>query len=93
MPASNTLDCFREFIGKKVIGLLHGALPVGRADLAAGTKTLVFEDGRGLTIASNGSYWIESAEDIARATDQMRRRLAALQKDTSELVKLAGALP
>lgn len=55
-PASNTRDCYREFVGQRLIGLVFDALPVRRRDIARGTVTMIFEDGRGLTIGSNGSY-------------------------------------
>lgn len=93
MPASNTKDCFREFIGQRVKGCLFDALPPGKQELANGTKTLVFEDGRGLTIAANGSYWIDSAEVITRALGPARDRLQAAQRDMQDLIELAGATP
>lgn len=89
-PASNTFDCFREFVGKKVVGVLQGALPVGRRDIASGTKTLVFEDGRGLTVASNGSYWIDSKEDVDRAVSEVTEELEKLRRDTEDVLRLAG---
>lgn len=76
MVASNTHDCFREFLGQKLTGLLFGALPLGRADLSSGTKTLIFADGRGLTISSHGAYWIDSADEIHRAVMHRRREIS-----------------
>jgi hypothetical protein len=90
MAASNTHDCFREFVGQKVIGLLFSALPWNRRDLAAGTKTLIFEDGRGLTIASNGSYWIESVEDVDTAVKYRQKELLATQRELAEVIELAA---
>jgi hypothetical protein len=90
MAASNTKDCFREFVGMKVKGVLFDALPVGRADLNGGSKTLVFEDGRGLTIANNGSFWIDSAEEIKRAVSITKDELKKLQRATKDVLKLAG---
>src|SRR5690348_14170268 len=92
MAASNTHDCFRAFIGQRCVGVMFDALPVNRRDIASGTKTLVFEDGRGLTVAANGSYWIESAEDVGRAVSQRREDLARMQLDLVEVLSLAGAL-
>jgi len=92
MPASNTKDCFREFVGKRIKGVLFDALPWSRLDLAAGTKTLVFEDGRGLTVASNGSFWIDSADDVKIAIDRVKRELKANQRDVKDVLKLAGEL-
>jgi hypothetical protein len=92
MPASNTKDCFREFIGQKVKGCLFDALPVGRADLNGGTKTLVFQDGRGLTFASNGSYWVDSADEVKRAIAVVKTELKAHQRELKGILSVAGAL-
>ncbi len=90
MPAANTHACFSEFIGRKVVGTLFNALPVSRRDIAAGTKTLVFDDGRGLTIASNGSYWIESADEVRRAVEVRERELLTTQTELAGVLSLAG---
>lgn len=90
---SNTQECFRTFIGCRVRGFLKNALPVGRCDLAGGTKTLIFECGWGLTIAKNGSYWTESPEDIARAVEIAKRELADIKGDIEDALKVAGAQP
>jgi hypothetical protein len=92
MCASNTRDCFRAFVGQKVIGLLFNALPVNRRELAAGNKTLVFDDGRGLTIAANGSFWIDSADDVQRAIVIARNALHATQAELADVLALAGDL-
>lgn len=92
MPASNTKDCFREFIGHTVKGVLFDALPVGRGDLQGGNKTLVFDDGRGLTFAHNGSYWIDSADDVKRAIAITKGMLEAAQRDAKAILALAGSL-
>jgi hypothetical protein len=88
--SANTKDCFRECIGRTVVGVLFDALPVNRRDIAAGTKTLVLDDGRGLTIASNGSFWIDSAEEVARAIRSKRQQLAATQSELEGVLELAG---
>lgn len=90
-PASNTRECFSSLIGCRVVGVLFDALPIGRRDLSAGTRTLVLDDGRGLTIASNGSYWIENADEIQRAIDAVRERLDATKAEIAGVLKLAGA--
>lgn len=87
---SNTPECFRTFVGQKVVGILIDALPVNRADLNRGTKTLVFEDGRGLTIASNGSYWVERPEEVRRAIAATQRKLEDVQRDLAGTIELAG---
>lgn len=91
--ASNTRECFREVVGRTVIGVLFDALPLSRADLARGTKTLIFDDGSGLTIASNGSYWQETAEDVERAISRERKRLEDAQQNIAAVLELAGAKP
>jgi hypothetical protein len=92
MTASNTRDCFREFVGKRVKGVLFDALPVNRVDLSAGNKTLVFDDGRGLTFANNGSYWIDSADEVKRAIDLVKADLKKAQKEIKGVLSLAGSL-
>jgi|ERR1051325_864971 hypothetical protein len=87
---SNNSECFRTFIGCTVKGLLKNALPIGRPDLAAGCKTLVFECGWGLTIASNGSYWTESPEEIQRAIAIQKVRLAKTNHEIKHILELAG---
>ncbi len=90
---ANTKGCFREFIAQRVVGVLFDALPLGDKGIAAGTKTLVFEDGRGLTITSHGTYWVDGAADIARAADRARLALRAAQIDLAAVIDLAGLLP
>lgn len=95
MPAapvtSNTRDCFSTFIGRQVVGVLFDALPVGRKDLAAGTKTLVFDDGRGLTISSKGTFWVESEREIERAIKSARKEMERTKADLAGVLELAGA--
>jgi hypothetical protein len=88
--AANTFECFREFIGHKVVGVLRDALPVGNQGIASGTKTLVFDDGRGLTIASNGSWWIDRADDVARAIRSRQQALEATADELKDVLELAG---
>ena len=92
MAASNTRDCFRECIGHTVIGVLFDALPIERYDLAKGNKTLVFDDGTGLTFSSSGSYWRENAANIARATAKAEERLRRTQGEIAAVLELAGRL-
>ncbi len=92
MAASNTKDCFRECVGKKIVGVLFGALPLNDADIANRTKTLVLDDGTGLTISSNGTFWRESAKDIRRAVDLKRDELNVTNREIVEVLALAGEL-
>lgn len=92
MPASNTPACFEEFINQKMVGVLYDALPVNRRDLAAGTKTLIFEDGRGLTITSSGAYWIDAAEEVNRAIVQLHEELQRTKARIANVLKVAGVV-
>lgn len=91
MAASNTFDCFRECVGLKVVGVLKSAMPPSDRRLAAGTKTLVFEDGTGLTIAPNGSYWRERKDEIDKAIRIRQRELEANRSDIEDVLVTAGA--
>ncbi len=90
--ASNTKECIREVIGKTVKAVLFDTMPVGRADLSRGTKTLVFDDGTGLTFASNGSFWSEVADDVRRGLRERRTDLERCKKDLEDALIADGAL-
>lgn len=92
MTTSNTRECFTTFKGQRLIGMLFNALPVSRRDLAAGTTTLIFEDGRGLTISSNGSYWVDAADEVKRAVEERQAELRATQGEIEGVLELAGSL-
>jgi hypothetical protein len=92
MTASNTRDCFCACVGKRVKGVLFDAIPVGREDLSSGTKTLIFEDGSGLTIASNGSFWLDSVEQIQRAILRKLKELEVMDDEIKEVLEAAGAM-
>jgi hypothetical protein len=83
--ASNTRECILEHRGKRIKGALFSQLPFGRADLASGTTTLVFDDGTGFTFASNGSFWSETKRDVSRAIERFQRQL----EETGLLAKQA----
>ncbi len=80
-PASNTDDCFRECIGHQVKGIL----------IEAESRTLVLDDGRGLTISHNGSYWIASAADLTHAIAKRRQHLRHVEREIQDVIALAGA--
>jgi hypothetical protein len=90
MVASNTKDCFRECIGKRVKGVLFDAMPIGRLDLARGTKSLIFDDGTALTIGGNGSFWIDGVEEVNRAILIRRKELEDTKAEISEVLIAAG---
>ena len=93
MTGSNTKDCFREFIGQRVKGVLFDALPAGRGCLAAGTKSLIFDDGRALTIADNGSFWIDGPLEVDRAISKTKTDLENAQKELAGVLALASPPP
>ena len=92
MSAANTRECFRECLGKTVKGVLFDALPAGRADLARGTKTLIFDDGTGLTFASNGSFWPECKEELQRAIADKHQELLLSQAAIKKALRVAGVV-
>jgi len=92
MLASNTRDCFRAFVGQRLVGLLFDACPAHRKDLSAGNVHLIFEDGRALTISNKGSYWIETAEDIRAAVARKEGELRQTERDLQEVIAAAGAI-
>lgn len=88
--AANTQNCVRAIVGKKIVGVMFDALPVQRRDLASGNKTLVFDDGSGFTFTSGGAFWLENADDVARAVALKRDELEAVQRDIQDVLDLAG---
>ena len=90
MAASNTKEAVRELIGRKVVGVLFDALPINKADLQSGNKTLVFEDGSGFTFSSNGSFWRETTNDIGRAVAILEKRLSNNQRELEGILEVAG---
>ena len=91
MATSNTEECFRECVGKKVVGVLFDAMPPGRHDLRTGTKTLLFDDGSGLTISGIGSFCVEHPEDINRAIAEVHGDLCRNQRALKDVLVAAGA--
>lgn len=86
--ASNTRECFRSFLGHKVVGLLFNANALG-AGIELGTTTIIFECGYGLTVSSRGSYWVDSPEAIKRAVDSKQRDLRNTEAELREVLQLA----
>ncbi len=90
MSTANTHDCIRGLIGKTIVGVLFNALPTNRRDLASGNKTLVFEDGTGFTFSSKGTFWSETATDIARAVNTKHEELRLVEQDIRDVLVVAG---
>ena len=77
-PASNTMDCYREFLGQRLVGLLANAQIAGSG---ARVTMLIFEDWRGLALCENGSYWVSNREDVRRAVRHRRDELTRIEHD------------
>jgi len=90
MGTANTQDCIRDLIGRTIVGVLFNALPTTRRDLASGNKTFVFEDGTGFTFSSKGTFWSETATDIARAVNTKHSELRLVEKDIRDVLVVAG---
>jgi hypothetical protein len=88
---ANTKDCFRDLIGRRIIGVLFDALPSGGTGVRVGNKTLILDDGTGFTFHSSGSFWQETKEAIDRAIDRQIGELRAAQRDIEEVLAVAGA--
>ncbi len=80
MAISNTKDCFRECVGKRVKGVLFHE---------SGGKTLIFEDRSGLAFGTNGSFWLESATTIQR---EINRRQDELKKTKTEIEEVLALM-
>ena len=78
--ASNTKECFTTFIGQKLTGVLHDG----------GTRTLVFEDGRGLFVSKSGSFWVLHPEAVREEVERKVLELTKAQEDLRLVVELAG---
>lgn len=78
---SNTLDCFRTFVGQTMRGYFN----------KDGDSFLIFQDGRALVVHhETGAYWVATAHDVARALDIVARRLHADTRALRNVLTLAG---
>ena len=89
-PASNTRGCFTEFVGHRLLGVLFDGPGLGSQHADLHVTSLVFQDGRALTLCSNGSYWIDTAEDVRAATTAVAQRLEQTQSELADVLALAG---
>ena len=67
-------------------------MPTNRKDLARGTKTLVLDDGTGLTITSTGSYWRENAKEIESGIMVRKAELLKLHAELGESLRAEGVM-
>lgn len=84
---SNTSGCFQTFVGERLIGVVEDLIESHEPDISC--RTLIFESGRGLTITSNGTYWLESRNTVRAAADA---RLAFLAEAKAKTESAMGAL-
>jgi hypothetical protein len=90
MAASNTKDCFRECVGKRIKGVVFNSSPINSRELSKGTKTLIFDDNTGLTITANGSFWNESVVDVESIIKNKKDELKKLETEICEVLSIAG---
>lgn len=88
MAASNTTECMKECVGRRIVGVLFD---VGRS-AEYPSKTFIFEDGTGFSFASNGSFWQEPSDKIATAINRHLNELRALEATKREILAAAGIL-
>ena len=92
-PLENTPDCFMKLFGKKLTGVVFNALPhgeAGRNDRVKGTKTLLFENGEGITVYNGGFYRWESSYNISVAIKQRVQELRAAEFKIMDEIGLMG---
>jgi hypothetical protein len=92
MTGSNTHEAVRDCIGHKIVGVLFDACPPSRPDLALGNKTLVFEDGTGMTFSNSGSFWREAKQEIEWAVAKQQRALDNAKRELEGVLQVAGEL-
>ena len=56
----------------------------------SGTKTLVFDDGSGLTVSNNGSFWREHPKEIKRAVEFKKAELLTIEAEILEVLEVSG---
>lgn len=86
MSAANTLGCIEELIGEKLIGIIEHW---SQSDITR-CKALVFDSGRALILADNGSFWTERAEEVHRKIEALKDEHRREKKRIEGLLALAG---
>lgn len=79
----NTPAAVLDHLGAKVVGVLHGVLPLGQPDPLV--VTILFDDGTGLSI--RGSFWSEATADVTKALGD---RVKAIQDEAASLNAASG---
>lgn len=80
---SNTIGCWSTFIGCTVKGVLRDVH-------SAGSYTLVFGCGWGLTVSRAGTFWVEGQDEVQRHVSRVKTDLEGRTKELQEVVNLAG---
>ena len=91
--ASNTKECVRACIGKRIVAVLIDAVPAHMPDLSRGVRTFVFDDGTGFSFSSKGSYWLDGVGSIRLAVKAKRAALEELSAALEETLRADGLLP
>ena len=78
--AANTAACFTTFLGQRLLGVLE--VPIHSR--ASAHKTLVFEDGRGLSLGAN-AFWVDPPSVVR---EEIAAQLAQVEKTTHDLAGL-----
>lgn len=79
--ASNTLDCFRTFVGDRMRGYFR----------SGGDSFLVFEDGRALVFHhETGAYWVAQRDAVTRELDHVAQELKKQTDALADALRLAG---
>lgn len=89
MAASNTEECLLELRGRTIVGVLMNAT---HATTSQSTRTLLLDDGTGITWNERGAFWRESANDVKRVLDARIKELEKTQDALSRMPEHAGAV-
>ena len=90
--ASNSRELLSELRGHTIVGILIGELPSGSQSLAAGNRSLVLDCGYAFTFTNNGAYWLDRPDEVQRAIERIRTRLADTELEQRAVAELAEAL-
>ena len=78
--AANTAACFTTFVGQRLLGVLE----VRNLPSAGTHKTLVFDDGRGLSLGAN-AFWVDPPSVVR---EEIAAQLAQAEKTAQVLAGL-----
>ena len=81
--AANTFECFKTFVGQRVIGAFENF---------DGGRAFVFEDGRALVVLNGGGYSIRDKDRVRAFVAAERDRLAKVQADLVATLVVDAAL-